>query len=91
VTVFVKEDEWMKVGAWVYENFAICSGVSFLPFSDHVYKQAPYQAITEKEYKEALSTMPKNVNWDDLGEYEKDDAALTNTKELACTAGGCEI
>tara|TARA_S200002703_G_scaffold701_2_gene1268 strand:- start:435 stop:863 length:429 start_codon:yes stop_codon:yes gene_type:complete len=50
VTISVKEDEWVKVGAWVYENFDICSGISFLPFSDHAYQQAPYQDITKEEY-----------------------------------------
>ncbi len=91
VTVYVKEDEWFKAQAWIYENFDICSGISFLPHSDHIYKQAPYQEITEKEWKEAVKLMPKNTDWSLLGDWEKDDSALVNLKELACQAGQCEI
>jgi ribonucleoside-diphosphate reductase alpha chain len=90
VTVSVKEEEWMTVGAWVYEHFDEMSGVSFLPFSDHVYKQAPYQDCTKEEYEALASKMPKNVNWMDLAKYEKQDAT-TGSQELACVAGGCEI
>jgi ribonucleoside-diphosphate reductase alpha chain len=90
VTVSVKEEEWMTVGAWVYEHFDEMSGVSFLPFSDHVYKQAPYQDCTKEEYEALASKMPKNVNWMDLAKYEKQDTT-TGTQELACVAGGCEI
>jgi len=92
VTIFVKEHEWLRAGAWVYDNFDICSGViSFLPHSEHSYQQAPYQECTAKEYREACANMPKDVQWDKLGEYEKDDSALENMKELACSAGHCEI
>lgn len=91
VTIFVKEHEWMKAGAWIYENFDICSGVSFLPHSDHSYAQAPYQECTAKEYKEVLAIMPKEIEWNRLGEWEKDDSALENLKELACSSGHCEI
>ncbi len=91
VTIYVKESEWMTAGAWVYENFDICSGVSFLPYSDHSYQQAPYQECSEEEYLEALALLPKDVDWSRLGEWEQNDDALVNTKELACTAGGCEI
>ena len=66
VTISVKEDEWVDVAAWVYENFDSISGISFLPFSEHVYRQAPYQDCTEAEYKEALKTMPKDVDWAEL-------------------------
>lgn len=91
VTISVKEEEWMDVGAWVYEHFDEMSGVSFLPFSDHVYKQAPYQDCTKEEYEAALAKMPKNVDWSKLQEYEKQDAT-TGTQELACSAaGGCEV
>jgi len=92
VTIFVKEHEWMAAGAWIYENFDICSGVSFLPHSDHSYEQAPYQECTEKEWKELRLRMPEKVDWSLLGQWESDDSALTNTKELACSAGGgCEL
>ena len=90
VTISVKEEEWPAVGAWVYDHFDEMSGVSFLPFSDHVYKQAPYQDCTKEEYEALLAKMPKNVNWEDLAKYEKQDAT-TGSQELACVAGGCEI
>ena len=90
VTISVKEHEWLEVGAWVYEHFDYMSGVSFLPFSEHTYKQAPYQDCDEKQYEEILNSMPKNVDWGLLGEYEKQDMT-TSSQELACTAGGCEI
>ena len=90
VTVSVKEHEWMNHGAWVYENFDIMSGVSFLPFSDHSYTQAPYQDINEEDYKELISKMPQNVDWVKLSEYEKSDMTL-GSQELACTAGVCEV
>ena len=91
VTISVKEHEWLEVGAWVYENFDYMSGVSFLPFNDHTYKQAPYQDCDEKLYKDILNKMPKIVDWSLLGEYEKSDMTI-GSQELACTAaGGCEI
>lgn len=89
ITVSVKEDEWLDVGAWVYKNFDILSGVSFLPFSEHTYKQAPYQECSETEYNDAVSIMPK-INWDRLSEFELDDQT-TGTQELACVGGYCEI
>jgi len=91
ITVSVREEEWPTVGAWVYEHFDELSGVSFLPFSDHSYKQAPYQDCTKEEYEELLAKMPKNINWMDLAKYEKTDAT-TGSQELACSsATGCEI
>ena len=91
VTVSVKEEEWVNTAAWVYENFDDISGISFLPFSDHSYRQAPYQDCSEKEYKELLKKMPKNVNWGALAEYETKDYTSAS-QEFACTsAGGCEI
>ena len=90
VTISVKEDEWVDVAAWGYENFDSISGISFLPFSEHVYRQAPYQDCTEAEYKEALKTMPENVDWAELSKYESQDYTVAS-QELACTAGGCEV
>jgi ribonucleoside-diphosphate reductase alpha chain len=90
VTISVKEHEWMEVGAWTYKNFDFMSGVSFLPFSEHTYKQAPYQDCSETEYKEMLLRMPKNVDWSGLSEYEKSDMTI-GSQELACAAGNCEI
>ena len=90
VTISVKESEWMDVGAWVYKNFDWMSGVSFLPFSDHTYQQAPYQDCTDKEFNALFAQMPKEVDWSKLAEYEKEDTTIAS-QELACTAGGCEI
>ena len=91
VTISVKEHEWLEVGAWVYENFDAMSGVSFLPFSDFVYAQAPYQDCSEEEYEELLSRMPKEIDWSKLSEYEKADHT-TASQELACSgSAGCEI
>tara|TARA_Y100001937_G_scaffold122369_1_gene183008 strand:- start:6880 stop:8823 length:1944 start_codon:yes stop_codon:yes gene_type:complete len=90
VTISVKEDEWVDVAAWVYENFDSISGISFLPFSEHVYRQAPYQDCTEEEYNKALEQMPKNVDWAELSKYESQDYTVSS-QELACVAGGCEV
>ena len=91
VTISVKEHEWLEVGAWVYEHFDYMSGVSFLPFSEHTYKQAPYQDCDKEEYEKILKSMPKIVDWSLLGEYEKQDMTI-GSQELACSAaGGCEI
>ena len=90
VTISVKENEWLEVGAWVYKNFNYMSGVSFLPFSDHTYKQAPYQDCTQQEYQMLLDKMPKVVEWDKLAEYEQTDMTI-GSQELACAAGFCEI
>jgi ribonucleoside-diphosphate reductase alpha chain len=90
VTISVKENEWMQVGSWVYDHFDEVSGISFLPFSEHTYQQAPYQDIDEKEYKEFLTRMPSSVDWSLLQEFEKEDTT-SGGRELACTAGVCEI
>ena len=90
VTISVKEDEWMEVGAWVYENFDNISGISFLPHSEHTYAQAPYQEITEKEYKKLDRLMPDVIDWKKLQDFEKEDNT-TGSKELACSAGVCEV
>ncbi len=90
VTISVREDEWMDVGAWVYRHFDEVSGISFLPFSDHTYKQAPYQDCTEDEYDAMIIQMPRSVNWAKLQEFEKEDTT-TGGRELACTADACEI
>ena len=90
VTISVKENEWVPVGAWCWENFEYLSGVSFLPFSDHTYVQAPYQDIDEKKYKKLVKKMPTTLDWHKLQDFEKED----NTKgsqELACTSGVCEL
>ena len=90
VTVSVKEEEWPEVGAWCWNHFDELSGVSFLPYSDHVYKQAPYTDCTKEEYEALAAKMPKEVDWTKLATYEKQDTT-TGSQELACVAGGCEI
>ena len=91
VTISVKEDEWMGVGNWVWDNFDNISGISFLPFSEHTYKQAPYQDCSKEEYEALLETMPKNVDWSSLGDYEKEDFTA-GAQTAACAApGGCEV
>jgi len=91
ITVSVKEGEWMGVGAWVYNNFEYMSGVSFLPFADHTYRQAPYQDCNKQEYEKLVKEMPKDIDWTNLVEYEKQDMTH-GSQELACNAeGGCEI
>ena len=85
VTVSVKENEWMKVGSWVFDNFEYMSGVSFLPFSDHSYAQAPFQDLLEDEYKEWMKKMPKHIDWSLLSKYEtSENANLQGQMELAC-------
>ena len=90
VTVSVKEHEWPEVGAWVWKHFDEMSGVSFLPFSDHVYQQAPYQDCDNEVYEALLAKMPKDIDWTALAKYETQDMT-TGSQELACVAGGCEI
>ena len=91
ITVSVKEDEWMEVGAWVYKNFDEVSGISFLPHSDHTYKQAPYQEVSKEEYDDLVAKMPKNIRWEDLSFYETEDGTSPSAT-LACSSdGNCEL
>jgi ribonucleoside-triphosphate reductase len=91
VTISVKEDEWMEVGAWVYENFDVASGVSFLPHSDHTYQQAPYQDIDVDEYNDWQQAYGYvELDWNQLSLFEKEDNT-SGSRELACTAGVCEV
>jgi ribonucleoside-triphosphate reductase (thioredoxin) len=90
VTITVRDEEWMNVGAWVFDNFDICSGVSFLPHSDHTYAQAPYQDCDKATYKEAAAKMPKKIDWAKLSEYEMEDNT-SGAQTLACSSDGCEL
>jgi ribonucleoside-triphosphate reductase (thioredoxin) len=90
VTVSVKEEEWVSVAAWVHENFDSITGISFLPYDNGSYRQAPYQTCTKEEYEAFLNKMPSSIDWNKLKEYEKEDAT-TGARELACVAGVCEI
>lgn len=90
VTITVKEDEWLDVGAWVYRNFNDICGVSFLPYSDHSYKQAPYQDCTKKEYTALLKRMPNDIDWSSLDAYEQEDNTA-GSQTIACSSGSCEL
>jgi ribonucleoside-diphosphate reductase alpha chain len=90
ITVSVEENEWMSVGAWVYENFDSVSGISFLPKSDHSYRQAPYEEITKEEYEALTAASPTSIQWEKLSEYELEDNT-DSSQTLACTADGCEV
>lgn len=91
VTISVKEEEWMKVGSWVYDNFEFMSGVSFLPYSDHIYEQQPYEDIDEAIYNKLSENMPKKIVWDDLVKYENTDMTV-GSQELSCSSvEGCSL
>lgn len=90
ITVNVKDEEWAEVGDWVYKHFDFITGISFLPYSEHVYRQAPFQTITEEEYNAAKEAMPAEIMWDLLPLYETEDNT-TGSQQLACTAGVCDI
>jgi ribonucleoside-triphosphate reductase (thioredoxin) len=90
VTINVHEDEWLKVGAWVFDNFDSIGGISFLPASEHTYKQAPYQEISKDEYEDWVKKSPSAIQWEMLSIYETEDGT-TGTQELSCVAGQCEI
>jgi ribonucleoside-triphosphate reductase len=89
ITVYVRDDEWLKVGAYVYENFDRIVGVSFLPYDGGSYKQAPYEEITEKEYDKLMATFPA-IDYSELSKYELEDGT-TGAQQLACVAGNCEV
>ena len=90
VTISVREEEWMEVGAFVYKYFDEMSGVSFLPHSEHTYQQAPYQEVDKETYNVLLKCMPKKINWAGLSEYEKDDNTIA-MQTMACTGDVCEM
>jgi ribonucleoside-triphosphate reductase len=90
ITVSVAEDEWMKVGAWVYDHFDEVSGISFLPKSDHTYRQAPYEAISKTEYDTLVKESPSKIEWERLAEYELEDNT-ESSQTFACTSDACEV
>ena len=90
VTINVKSDEWFEVGAFVYKHFDEMSGVSFLPFNEHTYQQAPYQECDESAYHKMLGVMPTNIDWSLLSEYESEDNT-SGSQTLACSGDACEI
>ena len=90
VTVTVRSNEWMEVGAFVYKHFDEMSGVSFLPHSDHTYQQAPYQDCTKDDYNKLSKIMPKSIDWSKLSEYEQEDNTVA-MQTMACSGDVCEI
>ena len=90
ITVYYRDDEFLQIAQWIWDNFNLCSGISLLPFSDHVYQQAPYQILDYSEYNKLLATMPNHIEWSDLINFEREDNT-TGTQELACASGACEI
>lgn len=90
VTIYYSDDEFLAAGQWLWDKLDKCSGISFLPRTDHVYEQAPYEAIDKDTYNKLKKETPSEIEWDRLAEYEKEDTT-TGTQELACSAGSCEI
>ena len=90
ITVYYTDNEFLQVAQWIWENFDLCSGISLLPYSDHVYQQAPYEDIDAEKYDELVASMPQGVDWNDLEKYEEEDNT-TGSQELACVGGACEI
>ena len=90
VTINVKNDEWFEVGAFVYKHFDEMSGVSFLPYNEHTYQQAPYQECDKSDYEALLAVMPDSIDWSGLSEYEKEDNTA-GSQTLACSGDSCEI
>lgn len=90
ITIYYTDDEFLQVAQWIWDNFDLCSGISLLPYSDHVYQQAPYEEIDNDKYKELLKAMPKNINWEDLKDFETEDNTI-GSQELACVGGACEL
>lgn len=91
VTISVRDDEWMHVGAWVYDNFDLLSGISFLPHSDHSYRQAPYQDVEKKIWNQVARQMPKEIAWAELATYEQGEDNTAGSQTLACSGDSCEI
>jgi ribonucleoside-diphosphate reductase alpha chain len=87
VSIYVREDEWLEVGAWVYENFDSMSGVSFFPHDDHIYPQAPYEMVDEATYNDLCNKMPEHITFD----INETDDNTTSSQELACAGGACEL
>ena len=90
ITVSIRDDEWLKVAAWVYDHFDEMSGISFLPYDGGKYVQAPYEKIGKEEYDELLAKTPSTIDWELLSTYEVEDETKSS-QSFACTADVCEI
>lgn len=89
-SIYVKKDDWLEIGSWVYNNFDAITGLSFFPYDDHVYEQAPYQKIDKSTYVDLMNQMPKSLDYDILREYESGDNTNVS-QEFACTSGACSL
>ena len=89
-TIDIRDHEWMDVGAWVYKNFDEVTGLSFLPFDDNIYKQAPYEAISEETYNTLVEAMPASIDWSLFEHYDKTDITATG-QEFTCIGGACTL
>jgi ribonucleoside-diphosphate reductase alpha chain len=90
ITIYYTDEEYLDVAQWIWKNFDMCSGISLLPYSDHVYQQAPYEEINEEKYNELMAAMPESIDWDDLARVEIEDNTI-GSQELACVGGACEL
>jgi len=90
VTINVGEDEWIDVAAWIYRNWDIVSGVSFLPKMGHTYQQAPYESCDEATWRDMVARQPKSIDWSLLSKFEDTDNTA-GSQTLACTGGSCEL
>ena len=90
ITIYYTDDEFLEVAQWIWKNFDMCSGISLLPYSDHVYQQAPYEDATDEMFEELVEKMPADIDWNDLANYEVEDNTI-GSQELACVGGACEI
>jgi len=89
-TVYYTDDEFLEIGNWIYKNFDEVSGISFFPHSDHIFKNAPYEEITEEAYTKMIEASPNTIDWSLLKGYELEDRT-EGTQELACSGGHCEL
>ena len=89
ITVSVREDEWLEVGSWVYKNFDAVSGISFLPYSEHSYAQAPYEQCTQQQYEALVANTPV-IDYTKFDGYEAEDHTA-GAQTMACSADSCEI
>lgn len=90
VTINVRDNEWDEVREWVWENFDKITGVSFLPYDDHVYEQAPYVPVSDKEFEDLQAKMPEHIDWSELSFFEATDET-NGSQELSCMSGACDI
>ena len=91
VTIYYKDEDFLEIAQEIYNNFDSISGISLLPYNDHIYPQAPYTPCSKEEYEKALAAMPKNVDWSELAMYDQGEDNTESSQTLACTGGACEL